>query len=189
MLSLDALCQELHRHLSSTELPLADDKYVKSLLEDYDHASGDWERFAHFDECKPYTRNLVTMGDRFDLILLCWNPAKFSPIHDHAGANCWFKVCQGDMVEEQFRDRTSESLPPESIARHEFSEGGVAYINDTMALHKVGSMHGRPAVSLHLYSPPNRVCHTFSEDAYGRKACPCSFYSKGGEVLHYEGDA
>ena len=44
----------------------------------------EWEPYAFWDADKLYTRNLVsTDGESYTLLLLCWNPGKESPIHDH----------------------------------------------------------------------------------------------------------
>lgn len=60
----------------------------------------DYERFAHFNPSKNYTRNLIATDDeRFTLLLLCWNPNKASPIHDHPCDGCWMRVVCGKVQE------------------------------------------------------------------------------------------
>ena len=43
-----------------------------------------WRKYALFEPMKNYTRNLIATDDEtYTLLLLCWNPDKESPIHDH----------------------------------------------------------------------------------------------------------
>ncbi len=43
-----------------------------------------WRKYALFEPMKNYTRNLIATDDEtYTLLLLCWNPGKESPIHDH----------------------------------------------------------------------------------------------------------
>jgi len=57
---------------------------VNQLFGRLDLHNQQWNKYAHFDPMKNYTRNLVATDDEtFTLLLLCWNAAKESPIHDH----------------------------------------------------------------------------------------------------------
>lgn len=63
----------------------------------------EWDRFAIFDLSKNYTRNLIaTDGEVFTLLLLCWNPGRESPIHDHPCDGCWMRLCEGSVQECRF---------------------------------------------------------------------------------------
>ena len=62
-----------------------------------------WQKYAIFDDEKPYTRNLIsTDGETYTLLLLCWNPQKESPIHDHPCDGCWLQVVQGGIREDRY---------------------------------------------------------------------------------------
>ena len=62
-----------------------------------------WKQYAHSDPMKNYTRNLIATDDEtFTLLLLCWNPGKESPIHDHPCDGCWVRVCQGKIQETRY---------------------------------------------------------------------------------------
>ena len=53
----------------------------------YDFAGNEWKRFEFWDSKKKYTRNLIAnVPGCLCLMLLCWNPEKGSPIHNHAGS-------------------------------------------------------------------------------------------------------
>lgn len=67
-------------------------------------------RYAHFDPSKNYTRNLVsTDNEHFTLLLLCWNPGKESPVHDHPCDGCWMHVCEGNIKESRY-ERKGDQL-------------------------------------------------------------------------------
>lgn len=128
----------------------------------------------------------------------------FSPIHDHTGSNCWFKVCDGTLAEVQYEDHTREGEPPVERKTSVCHVGDVGYINgalwdvrrvccdftaDNIGLHKVGAQNNQRAVSLHLYSPPSRFCHTFAEGCCNKSLRSICFHSKMGEVVHYGGES
>lgn len=59
-----------------------------------------WRRYALFDSTRHYTRNLIATDNKtFTLLLLCWNPGRESPIHDHPCDGCWLKVLEGSVRE------------------------------------------------------------------------------------------
>lgn len=54
------------------------------------------DKYAFWDPSKLYTRNLVaTDGKNYTVLLLCWNPGRESPIHDHPCEGCWVKTVSG----------------------------------------------------------------------------------------------
>jgi Cysteine dioxygenase type I len=56
----------------------------------------------------PYTRNLIaTDGVSFSLLLLCWNPNCYSPIHNHPGDGCWMRVVSGAIHEARYTAASS----------------------------------------------------------------------------------
>ena len=121
--------------------------------------------YAHSDPTLLYTRNLIdTDNETYSLLLLCWNPGKESPIHDHPSDGCWVKVMQGAIRESRYRQPVvgeTKNSPlycyQESTAR----TGEVTYIDDTQGFHKVGNPDSYISATLHLYSPPALQCKTW----------------------------
>ena len=61
------------------------------------------KEYALLEPNKNYTRNLVATDDEtYDLLLLCWNPGKQSPIHDHPCDGCRVRVCKGNVEETRY---------------------------------------------------------------------------------------
>ncbi|MCY2960870.1 MAG: cysteine dioxygenase family protein [Planctomycetota bacterium] len=136
---------------------------VAAILAEYTRLHDDWRAFAHFAPDR-YTRNLVGRTAAYELLVLCWDAGQSSPIHDHAGQNCWMGVLEGRIEEVQYE------LPPRGfvgplrrLGARVYEPGKVAYISDDIALHLVRPAHGRRGVSLHLYAQPIATCHVYDE--------------------------
>lgn len=117
----------------------------------------EWQKYALFDQAKPYTRNLIaTDGTTYTLLLLCWNPGQESPIHDHPCDGCWLQVLKGSVRECRYDSQLN------CIADDTFHEQQVSYITDSMGYHKVGNnTTDIPSISLHLYAPPFHQCRVW----------------------------
>ena len=66
----------------------------------------DWIRFAPTG----YQRNLVQEGPLYRMLVLCWAPGQFSPIHDHAGSTCAVRVIRGTATETVYQQTEHEVL-------------------------------------------------------------------------------
>jgi hypothetical protein len=85
-------------------------------------------------------------------MLLCWNPKMGSPIHNHAGSECFMRVLSGSIVEQQYTvkggegdatvmdkcskvDEAPTSMPLSDLIpthRNMYDAGGCTFINDTL---------------------------------------------------------
>lgn len=68
-----------------------------------------------------YTRNLVDDGGErghYNLLILCWNPGKGSPIHDHAESSCFLKVLDGKLKETKYEVPQGGQLRVKDSAVH-----------------------------------------------------------------------
>ena len=146
----------------------------------------DYLKFAKFDYSRGYTRNLVgTDNKTYTLLVLCWTPGKFSPIHDHPCDGCWMKVLQGQVNECRYvTTSTTSDGSLECIQDVTADEGEVIYIEDSMGLHKVGNPSPDiPAVTLHLYSPPFQQCKIWlDENRSPNQVTMCNFSEYGKSV-------
>mmetsp|Transcript_4516 Transcript_4516/g.14578 ORF Transcript_4516/g.14578 Transcript_4516/m.14578 type:complete len:245 (-) Transcript_4516:129-863(-) len=168
-------------------VPLEKRSVIQDLMARYDPSSGDWKRFEMYDKFK-YTRNLVATDHKtFTLLLLCWNKAQTSPIHDHPCDGCWMRVVKGAVQETQFqRDESTETLVQvDSRVAH---EGQVAFIHDSIALHKVANPSSEEtACTLHLYAPPFRRCKLWTDPSDATKVMEpvITHYSENGRKVEY----
>lgn len=133
---------------------------VARTLSDYTARQIDWRRFALFDEAC-YARNLVGRNEQFEMLLLCWNPGQESPIHNHAGQNCWMAVMEGRIEETLFSPAPGGAGPLTQGITRVYEAGRVGFINDDIALHRVRPVPGTRGITLHLYAKPIDVCNVY----------------------------
>ncbi len=106
---------------------------VARMLSTYAAEHEDWRRFALFDP-DVYTRNLIGRTEHYEMLLLCWNVGQKSPIHNHAGQNCWMAVMEGQVQETlksaSILDPTSElNRFEERIRRQEAQVRGMEEVS------------------------------------------------------------
>lgn len=138
---------------------------VKQLINDYlKSGHKDYQDYMHFNPHK-YSRNLVNKNDLFELIVICWQKDQKSPIHNHAGQDCWASVLEGTIEEIYYRFQDTKksvgSGPLEVSHRHLIHSGEVGYISDDIALHLLQPTNGQPAATLHLYAKPICECNIY----------------------------
>jgi cysteine dioxygenase len=144
--------RHLFAHLDAAaadgEIPL---DLLRVELEQLDSGTQMFAPFWMFDACT-YRRNLIRRTAAYEALLLCWLPGQRSPIHDHRGSGCAFRVIDG-VVTETIYEHTKGSdlvcaasmrwLPPGTIcASREFD------------IHEVANTQQADLVTLHVYSPP-----------------------------------
>jgi cysteine dioxygenase len=112
-------------------------------------------------EC--YTRNCLADTPQFELILLCWEPQQFSPIHDHGGEECWVKIIDGDFKETIYNKNNKGNL---TRIRTNFAKpNDITYMTDSMGFHRLKNESNKRGLSLHLYAKPIRNCQVFDENS------------------------
>lgn len=109
---------------------------------------------------KGYRRNTISRTDRYELLALCWRSGDCTPIHDHRGVSCAFKVIHGTGTEIRFNVTPSGLICPASSVQ--MPEGYVCAAEDG-DIHQVANMQpaGQDLVTLHIYSPPITQMHTY----------------------------
>ncbi|XP_054629351.1 cysteine dioxygenase type 1 [Dunckerocampus dactyliophorus] len=177
--SLEELTRRLHEIFESNDINVEE---VKEVMESYKSTRQDWEKFAKFDKLR-YTRNLVDEGNgKFNLIILCWGEGHGSSIHDHSNSHCFMKMLQGELKETLFDWPKEEGGQMTERSHSILEENKVAYINDSIGLHRVENVsHTEGSVSLHLYSPPFQTCQVFDQRTSHKSTAQMTFWSKYGE--------
>jgi len=167
---------------------------VQKWMESYPGHKSDWRKFEKIDKYR-YTRNLVDEGNgKFNLMLLAWGEGMGSSIHDHADSHCCMKILDGELKEtlydwpnenegalgDEGEGNGSDGMRKRSTKV--LGTGSVAYINDSIGLHRVENpSDSSRAVSLHVYSPPFDECQSFDERSGRKNKCKVTFFSKFGE--------
>lgn len=142
--------------------------HVKNILQNLHFNEKEWRQYAKFSHGH-YTRNLIGYDEKFTILLLCWEKGQMSPIHDHAGSNCWVKVLDGNLEETVYQvteDGNGVHSPNASVYHPE----QVTYISDSLGVHRMGNATTSDvAVSLHIYSPPYHECYLFDQESEQKK--------------------
>ncbi|CAF2627865.1 unnamed protein product [Rotaria sp. Silwood2] len=186
--SLTELIDLIYQAFSTSDVDI---DYVYTIMNNYKGNMKEWAPYIKFQQNK-YTRNLVDAGNgKFNLMILCWAESQGSSIHDHTNSHCFMKCLQGNLVETKYAwpngDNESKEEPMQFICRTELKEGQVAYINDTIGLHRVENpSHTDTGVTLHLYVPPYDHCNIFDERTGRTNEVHVTFYSKGGQIIKNE---
>lgn len=119
---------------------------------------------------KGYKRNTIAASPWFELLALCWRSGDFTPIHDHQGVSCAFKVIEGTGMEIRFVQTPSGLIcPTQSV---EMTPGYVCAADDP-DIHQVANMQGPGSdlITLHIYSPPIQKMNTYQFAARVAEEC------------------
>jgi cysteine dioxygenase len=109
---------------------------------------------------RSYRRNTIARGEHYELLALCWRSGHCTPIHDHRGVSCAFKVIHGTGTEIRFHLSPSGCVCP---AQTITMPPGYVCSADDPDIHQVANMQapGLDLVTLHVYSPPIQRMTTF----------------------------
>ncbi|CAH0551607.1 unnamed protein product [Brassicogethes aeneus] len=157
---------------------------VNYVMNSYKSNPLDWKKYAKFDRYR-YTRNLVDTGNgKYNLIALCWGEGHGSSIHDHSNSHCFMKILQGSLDEIKFAWPKEKGQQLEEIERKKIELNQVAYMNDSLGLHRVeNSSNVDTAISLHLYCPPYNKCKVFNQNTGQTSSSTVTFYSTFGKRI------
>jgi cysteine dioxygenase len=155
------------------------EKMIESLeklhLENYD-----WSKYC-FWEPGSYTRNAIIHNKLFSLLALCWDKGCSSPIHDHPCDGCWIVGLTGNIEEKKYIICKDESLKEDCTST--VKSGEISWMHNSVGFHKVtNTSSDTRAVTLHVYSPPYKVCRGYNEKGEYWYCTP-RFYSLNGEKL------
>lgn len=156
----------------------ADLKTLDVLLHEANITRADIESACVFGT-KSYRRNTIACSDHFELLALTWRSGHSTPIHDHAGVSCAFRVVHGTGTEIRFQLTPSGMICP--VGATQMQPGYICSAEEA-DIHQVANMQapGQDVVTLHIYSPRIKKMKTYkfcaSEgaencDAYSPPAC------------------
>jgi cysteine dioxygenase len=161
-------CKEASRHIPQlAELASyldglkgrGDLRILERLLLNLAITRADIEEFCVFGQ-RGYRRNTIARSDHFELLALCWRTGHCTPIHDHRGVSCAFKVIHGVGSEIRFRLTEANIVCP--VGTIQMPPGYVCSADDE-DIHQVANMQapGQDLITMHIYSPPISRMNTF----------------------------
>ncbi len=107
-----------------------------------------------------YKRNTIASSAHYELLALCWRSGHCTPIHDHRGVSCAFRVVHGTGTEIRFQMTPAGMVCP--VATIPMNPGYVCAAADE-DIHQVANFQppDEDLVTLHIYSPPISKMHTY----------------------------
>lgn len=114
-----------------------------------------------------YRRNVIRRGEWYELLALCWRSGHSTPIHDHRGSSCAFRVIEGVCTEVRYLVTPSGQVCPSET--HHLQAGSVCAAEDS-DIHQVANLQaaGEDLITLHIYSPAIRSMNTYAFTPPGR---------------------
>ncbi len=100
-------------------------------------------------ESGDYNRVELASCDAWVLLALFWDNTE-TCIHDHDESECGFRIIAGELEETRF-SRVAEGKVRE-VARRRLIEG-IQVSSHREAIHRLSTLNGKRAISLHAYSP------------------------------------
>lgn len=110
-----------------------------------------------------YTRNCIERNEDYELLLLCWEPGQFTPIHCHNNQECWLYMVQGELGERLFQ-LDDQDIPKQDNKVNLMTKNSY-HINDDIGLHSLSNASEKRGVSLHLYAKPIDECSYYSKES------------------------
>ena len=107
-----------------------------------------------------YTRNCLARTEDYELLLLGWEPAQATPVHEHNEQECWVHFMEGDFMEEIFEVVEDK---PEFKKLSRPHQGQTTYMHDSMGCHRLTQLGPGRGMSLHLYVGPIDECKVYNE--------------------------
>lgn len=174
---IEPLCAQLQQEFQRDERG----RGIAKLFSEYARSAVDWRELVLFDPQR-YTRNLLHRSAHYELLLLCWEKGQASPIHDHAGQDCWMAVLEGELEEQHYEAPQAGVLAPLRRGRSaRLNPGQVAFIQDGIALHLIRPIGAGRGVSLHLYAKPIDTCRIYEPTTGRPSLVELGYYSVRGD--------
>ncbi len=138
----------------------ADLKTLDRMLIEANITRADIEGACQFGT-KAYRRNTIASSEHFELLALTWRSGHCTPIHDHAGVSCAFRVVHGTGTEIRFVNTPSGMICP--VGSTPMKPGYICSAEEA-DIHQVANMQapGEDLVTLHIYSPRIKKMKTYS---------------------------
>jgi len=146
----------------------ADLDVLARLLHDAQVTREDIKSVCVFGD-RSYRRNTISRGPWHELLALCWRSGHCTPIHDHRGSSCAFRVVEGTGTEVRYKVTPSGlACPAEAVS---MAPGYICAARDE-DIHQVANLQapGVDLITLHVYSPPIQKMHTY-EGTTGSVEC------------------
>ena len=161
----------------------ADPSEQVSVLKSIEIPTSEFEHYATWNE-DGYTRNCIARKDDFEFILLCWSEGAATPIHGHAGQDCWVYQVAGEVRERRYKEADyGFELVNEAV----LNPGRITYMHDRMGYHTIENISNSGAMTLHVYANPIDRCKVYNEETSEFEIKEMEYDSIDGELVRKTG--
>jgi|TARA_B100001996_G_scaffold21762_1_gene17349 cysteine dioxygenase len=98
-----------------------------------------------------YQRNVIKKNEFYELVAICWTPDQSTPIHDHVGSDCAFKIIDGISTETTYNLNDMGLAYP--IGNREYHAGEICAAAEP-DIHRISNNSNNELINLHVYTPP-----------------------------------
>ena len=98
-----------------------------------------------------YQRNVIKKTEHYELVAICWTPGQLTPIHDHVGSDCAFKIIDGISTETTYELNDEGLAYPVGV--RDYLPGEICAA-DEPDIHRVSNDSNKELINLHVYTPP-----------------------------------
>lgn len=102
-----------------------------------------------------YSRTPIFRTNSVEAFVMFWPPGVESPVHDHPDGGCTFLVLNGTLQQRVFRLSAHKDKPLEETGMHLVTAGGISSMKGRSGIHAIKCVSEIPAISLHVYAPPD----------------------------------
>ncbi|MEO7539301.1 MAG: cysteine dioxygenase family protein [Pyrinomonadaceae bacterium] len=135
-----------------------------------------------------YTRNLIYIDDRFEMMAICWEAGQVSKVHNHSEQKCWMTVPVGRLRGQNFAiqeaDEQRSYCKLVETDNFELSNCLTAKVELEAPIHQILNLeeYGERAVSIHIYSRPFASCLAYCRLTHTFKEVPLFYTSIDGKL-------
>ena len=120
---------------------------MKKLIEDIENIEfSEFRKYIKFNQNK-YNKTILYRDELFEIILISWLPHQHTKLHLHPKNGCIMKILYGNLNEIKV-------LKGENIESN-YQKDDITFMHDIYGKHIISNINNKPAISLHIYSPPN----------------------------------
>lgn len=130
----------------ANNLNISESDDLKNYLDLLSGEIMDWRKYVKFNRYK-YNKIDIYRNNIFEIVLIVWLPGQKTKFHKHPKNGCIMKLLYGELHEIKNKDK--------NFIQTLYKEGNIAYMHDTLGTHLISNISKKPAISLHIYSPPN----------------------------------
>ena len=151
---------------------------VSSYLSSLD-LGDDWLKKYDLRISNHYTRNLIHRDTDFEIMVICWPPNTYAPIHGHEGEKCWARVQTGQLTICNYEELSSKPL---KLLKIQELVGSPGFLDGPADIHSVENISNEFAISLHVYAKPYDACDIYDLDKGLVERTRLSYHSMDGDL-------